>query len=234
MKRIEMRAVGKFAAIAFTMGATIIMSSAEEVLTQENFEQIRMRYEGEWQYPNDLTASNVYAKVKHLYEGDWMRPFDYFLAVRGGGVDKEMETAAFFDFRNFVSNNYEAIASDWRTYETNEMVRFTTLSAIGYTGFDNMTNFADRILSDYEADTNFCSWATIEFVDAPRGTRANIHYLSMNYDKPGISNLIQRIRTLAVAKGDDNIRDGCDYKLSGASKAECLDLIAIGDWWSEE
>ena len=51
-----------------------------------------------------------------------------------------------------VSNHCAEIAADWRTYETNEMVRFTTLSAVGYSGYSNFTNFADivttRRLSD--------------------------------------------------------------------------------------
>ena len=102
---------------------------AEEYRTVEEFADARRRYNGEWTYPQDPLASNIYSRVKSMYEGHWLSPFDYFLAVRGGGVEMEMETTNFFTFVSFVSNNCSAIAADWPTYETNEMVRFTTLSA---------------------------------------------------------------------------------------------------------
>ncbi len=204
---------------------------AEEYRTVEEFADARRRYNGEWTYPQDPLASNIYSRVKSMYEGHWLSPFDYFLAVRGGGVEMEMETTNFFTFVSFVSNNCSAIAADWPTYETNEMVRFTTLSAIAYSGFDRMTNLADRVLAGYEANTNYCGWDTIRFINCPYGTRATKQYLARNYDVPGVSNLLQRIRALAVAHGNDVMRDDCDECLSGESKKHVLEMISIGAEW---
>ncbi len=204
---------------------------AEELRTADDYAYARQKYNGEWVYPEGALPSNVYARVRSLYQGHWQTPFDHFLAVRGGGVEQELSTTNFSSFCSFVSNNFESIVADWQVYETNEMVRFTTLSAIGYTGFTHMTNLADRILSEYEADTNYCSWATIRFINLPHGTKANTYYLAMNYELPAVSNLISRIKALAVAHGDDSMRNICDEDLSGESKRHALDLMEIGDWW---
>ena len=64
---------------------------AEEYRTVEEFADARRRYNGEWTYPQDPLASNIYSRVKSMYEGHWLSPFDYFLAVRGGGVEMEMD-----------------------------------------------------------------------------------------------------------------------------------------------
>jgi len=203
---------------------------AEEYRTVEEFADARRRYNGEWTYPQDPLASNIYFRVKSMYEGHWLSPFDYFLAVRGGGVDLEMPTTNFFEFASFVSNNCSAIAADWPTYETNEMVRFTTLSAVAYSGFDRMTNLADRVLAGYEANTNYCGWDTIRFINYPYGASTNKYYLTMNYEQPAVSNIISRLRALAVARGDEGLREMCDERLSGEAKRNCLESIQIGDW----
>ena len=204
--------------------------NAAEVINAGNYAEVEARYNGEWTYPQNTLASNVYSKVKQLYAGH-RSPFDFFITVRGGGVDLEMPTANFFEFASFVSNNCSAIAADWPTYETNEMVRFTTLSAVAYSGFDRMTNLADRVLAGYEANTNYCGWDTIRFINCPYGTRATKQYLARNYDVPGVSNLLQRIRALAVAHGNDVMRDDCDECLSGESKKHVLEMISIGAEW---
>ena len=203
--------------------------NAAEVINASNYAEVEARYNGEWTYPQNTLASNVYSKVKQLYAGH-RSPFDFFITVRGGGVDLEMPTADFFEFASFVSNNCSAIAADWPTYETNEMVRFTTLSAIAYSGFDRMTNLADRVLAGYEANTNYCGWDTIRFINYPYGASTNKYYLTMNYEQPAVSNIISRLRALAVARGDEDLREMCDERLSGEAKRNCLESIQIGDW----
>ena len=219
------------AAIIWTTAMLLlaVCINAAEVINAGNYAEVEARYNGEWAYPQDPLASNVYSKVKRLYAGH-RSPFDYFLAVRGGGVDLEMPTADFFEFASFVSNNCSAIAADWPTYETNEMVRFTTLSAVAYSGFDRMTNLADRVLAGYEANTNYCGWDTIRFINYPYGASTNKYYLTMNYEQPAVSNIISRLRALAVARGDEDLREMCDERLSGEAKRNCLESIQIGDW----
>ena len=220
------------AAIIWTTAMLLlaVCINAAEVINASNYAEVEARYNGEWTYPQDPLASNVYSKVKRLY-ADQKSPFDFFITVRGGGVEMEMETTNFFTFVSFVSNNCSAIAADWPTYETNEMVRFTTLSAVAYSGFDRMTNLADRVLAGYEANTNYSGWDTIRFINCPYGTRATKQYLARNYDVPGVSNLLQRIRALAVAHGNDVMRDDCDECLSGEIKKHVLEMISIGAEW---
>ena len=219
------------AAIIWTTAMLLlaVCINAAEVINAGNYAEVEARYNGEWTYPQNTLASNVYSKVKQLYAGH-RSPFDFFITVRGGGVDLEMPTADFFEFASFVSNNCSAIAADWPTYETNEMVRFTTLSAVAYSGFDRMTNLADRVLAGYEANTNYCGWDTIRFINYPYGASTNKYYLTMNYEQPAVSNIISRLRALAVARGDEVLREMCDERLSGEAKRNCLEYIQIGDW----
>ena len=199
---------------------------AEEYRTVEEFADARRRYNGEWTYPQDPLASNIYSRVKSMYEGHWLSPFDYFLAVRGGGVDLEMPTADFFEFASFVSNNCSAIAADWPTYETNEMVRFTTLSAVGYSGVDNYTNFVDRILALHEGNVNSCGWETVRFLFHPYGT-ASHNILDIYYDTSTVSNIIQRIRAIAIQRGDTNLLFTCDFMASGVQKQIILEMDSL-------
>ena len=219
------------AAIIWTTAMLLlaVCINAAEVINAGNYAEVEARYNGEWTYPQNTLASNVYSKVTQLYAGH-RSPFDFFITVRGGGVDLEMPTANFFEFASFVSNNCSAIAADWPTYETNEMVRFTTLSAVAYSGFDRMTNLADRVLAGYEANTNYCGWDTIRFINYPYGASTNKYYLTMNYEQPAVSNIISRLRALAVARGDEDLREMCDERLSGEAKRNCLESIQIGDW----
>ncbi len=199
---------------------------AEEYTTAEAFSEARIRYNGEWRYPADALASNIYAQVWNLYK-DYRSPFNQFLAVRGGGFFNEMDEQCIQPLAIIVSNNCTAIADDWQTYETNEMVRFTTLCAAAYSGFDNYTNFLDRILARYESDTNSCSWATVRFIFSPYGTVSDIA-LELNYDAPAVSNILQRMRVIAVANDNVQLLQKCDRLMSGEAKRELLELKAGG------
>ena len=110
--------------------------------------------------------TNVYQKVHHIYSdyvfcGRLRTPEYFFSGVRGGGVDFELDGVhleRFMELVNVVSNNYGTIASNWYAYETNEMSRFTILSAIGYLGYENYTNFVDKILAYSETDMRTNYW----------------------------------------------------------------------------
>ena len=199
--------------------------NAAEVINASNYAEVEARYNGEWSYPQSALASNVYSKVKQLY-ADHSSPFDFFITVRGGGVDLEMPTADFFEFASFVSNNCSAIAADWPTYETNEMVRFTTLSAVGYSGVDNYTNFVDRILALHEGNVNSCGWETVRFLFHPYGT-ASHNTLDIYYDTSTVSNIIQRVRAIAIQRGDTNLLFTCDFMASGVQKQIILEMDSL-------
>ena len=89
-------------------------------------------------YDNDV-VTNIYGKVTKLYDGHKVHgnpvsSYSRFLGVRGGGINNEFfddEMRKFTNLVEIISNNCVSIAADWRTYETNEMVRFTVLSAVG-------------------------------------------------------------------------------------------------------
>ena len=101
------------------------------------------------------------------------------------------------------------------------------LSAVGFPGLCAYTNLACSVLSLYEANTNSCSWKTIRMIHSPYGTDAE-GLAALNYDVPGMSNIITRIRALAEAVGDTNVVWECDYRLSGHEKQELLELQAAG------
>lgn len=222
---MHMRTISKPVALMAILSVGLCLE-ATEVITVENFQEVEQRYNAEWTYPNGAVASNVYALVRNIYGGH-RSPFDHFLTVRGGGVSSEMDISEIMPLVNFVSNHCAAIATDWPTYETNEMVRFTTLCAVGFAGYDNYTNFSDTVLALYEANTNNCSWDTIKFIHAPYGT-ASENSLSLNYDQPVVSNLLLRIRARAIEVGDPDRPDICEDQLSGAAKLDCLDMQSWG------
>ena len=198
-----------------------------ERITNANYEILKVRYESEWQYPSSSLASNIYAQVWHIYDSASESPFDYFLSARGGGVDNELQTPEFFAYCAFVSNHCDEIIADWPTYETNEMVRFTTLSAIGCSGYDNLTNLMETVLSHYMVDTNYCGWETIRFINSPFGTTGR-WYNVLHYDDPLVSNNLECIKTIALNLGKTNVVEWCNERLSGALKIEIMEGIEAG------
>ena len=201
------------------------------VVDAESFEQIEARYNGPWSYPDNLLASNIYVQVRSVYAYDtWQTLYDYFYAVRGGGVRLDLEDRdmpKFLALTACVSNHCAEIAADWRTYETNEVVRFTTLSAVGYSGYSNFTNFADIVTTQRLSDPSFCSWNTVSFLLSPYGTPCDPS-IGLNYDNPVVSNIVLKIRQIAVVENNTNEVDTCDVFLSGEWKREYLEMKAAG------
>lgn len=160
--------------------------------------------------------TNIYAQAHSLYEGQGMSPIRCFHAVRGGGFANDGMTDQFLAFCSFVSNRCNDIVAEWPAYETNEVARFTVQSAIGYTGFSNLTNLAERVLSLYENDPDSISDRTLRMVEFPYGTPFMAeNYLAFNYDVPGVSNIINRIRSIGASNSKINTVLYCDEVLSG-------------------
>jgi hypothetical protein len=163
--------------------------------------------------------TNMYARINSIYESSFWTPELHFQAVRGGGFANDGMSDQFLAFCVFVSNRCDEIIAEWPAYETNEVARFTVQSAIGYTGFSNLTNLAERVLSLYENDSDSISESTLEMVKFPYGTPfAAENYLAFNYDVPGVSNIINRIRSIAEANSNTNVVSSCDRILSGESR----------------
>ena len=144
--------------------------------------------------------TNIYTKVFCVYSdyvflGRQRTPEYFFSGVRGGGVAMELEGEHLTRFTNLVeivSNNCGSIAANWRTYETNEMVRFTVLSAVGYSGYDNYTNFVNTVITPSCSLLYTNRWETVKFMLDPYGTEME-HQLALNYENPVVSNIIKKI-----------------------------------------
>ena len=188
-------------------------------------------------FAQSALVSNIYYQTINLYDGFRLYGSPHpaksrFFGVRGGGIRFELfddEMQRFKLIVNVVSNNYGAIASDWHTYQTNEMVRFTTLSAVGYSGYNNYTNFIDRFLTFCETapvpGTNY--WESIEFLSGPYGTPMESQ-LPLNYESPIVSNIIIRMRSYAIKRGDTESINFYNTVLSGEWKRQYLLMKAAG------
>ena len=179
--------------------------------------------------------TNVYLKSSQVYQNHYLNgrlrsPERYFRCVRGGGVDFELDgihLERFMDLVKVVSNNCPQIASDWYSYETNEMVRFTTLSAVGYSGYNNYTNFVDKLLAFAETDTRTNYWRSLRFIMSPYGTRQE-NRLALNYETGSVSNFFQRLRDQAIKHGETNSVSWCNDVLSGEWAKDHLQMEAAG------
>jgi hypothetical protein len=179
--------------------------------------------------------TNVYQKTQYVYSdyvfnGKLRTPEYFFSGVRGGGVDFELDgihLERFMDLVKVVSNNCSQIASDWYSYETNEMVRFTTLSAVGYSGYNNYTNFVDKLLAFTETDTRTNYWRSLRFIMLPYGTKQETK-LALTYEDEVVSNIFVRIRQQANNNVDTNSVNFCNRVLSGEWKREHLQMEAAG------
>ena len=185
-------------------------------------------------YDNSV-VTNIYSQVAKLYEGHKIHgksvsAFSRFVGVRGGGVKNEFfdeEMSKFTNLVTAVSNNCLSIATDWQTYETNEMVRFTVLSAVGYAGYGNYTNFVNTIVVVSQTNSMYCTLETLDFLISPYGTPGEA-YLGLNFHESTISNILDTIRYKANIANDTNIVSSCDAFLSGEWKREYLDMKTSG------
>ena len=180
-------------------------------------------------------VTNIYTKTMHVYSdyvflGRQRTPEYFFSGVRGGGVNFELDgihLARFTNLVEIVSNNCVSIAVDWQTYETNEMVRFTVLSAVGYSGYDNYTNFVNTVITPSCSLLYTNRWATVKFMLDPYGTEME-HQLALNYENHIVSNIVQRIKAESVLQSNTNYVNWCSEILSGEWKRWYLDMKMSG------
>lgn len=152
-----------------------------------------------------------------------------FMGVRGGdGLVGNADTEnPFLELVAVVSNNYAAIGRDWNGYRTNEVVRFTVLSAVGFSGVDVYTNFTAAIVARCERTGDTNDWETVRFLLTPVMT-AQERVFMMNYDSPPYGDLLRRIRACATRRNDTKTVEVCDDYLSGEPRREYLDLKEAG------
>lgn len=174
---------------------------------------------------------NAYDQIRNVYLCVGEMVDEECLTIRrGGGIDSELDRGVamtnFLSYCVFVSNNVDRVMSDWNAFETNETARFTTMSAIAHCGVNYYTNFCNRVLIT-PVQANCQQMDTAYYLLNPYGTPLE-HYLSMNYDTPGVSNIINRIREIAIRNNATETAEHCLYMLSGDDKRECLMLREAG------
>ena len=178
---------------------------------------------------NHDLVTNVYARVNALYGQGGSSSAQDFQAIKGGGFAIDGMSDGFISLCNFVSNRCTEIVAEWPSYETKDVARFTLQSAIGYTGFSNMTNLADKVLSLSEGNPLSVSSETLRMVRFPYGTPFNAeNYLALNIDVPGVSNIVTRLKNVYISRSETNSLDVCDEILSGERKQWLLEMKAAG------
>ena len=150
---------------------------------------------------------------------------DRFNSVRHGGLQNELEPAEWGAFSNLcmvVSNNYGAILQNWGSYSTNELVRFTVLNAVAYSGECVYTNFFDRFMTDCAPSQGSVALPDVEYLCSPFGTPLE-EYVALQYDNPTISNLLAQVASFAENHGGTNLLSGCRQRITGAAKQYFLE-----------
>ena len=200
----------------------------------------------------DITmVTNVYDRVNEVYAfttvcgerptgaeemAEWDKdrlrwnPYYHYISARHGGFRFGYANDKFRSLCALVSNRCDEIVADWPAYETNDVARFTLISAIGFTSnLSNMTNLANKVLTMYENDHASISEDTLELIEWPLGTPAEMEqYLGLNYDMPSVNSIIQRLRTIAVVNSNTNTVRFCDKCLSGERKRLISAMIEAG------
>lgn len=171
--------------------------------------------------------SDVYAKTRLLFppgnnegQNDGMR----FACIRHGGFLNELEDNEWSAFSNLcmtVSNSYVTIFQNWGAYSTNEVVRFSILNAVSFSGETIYTNSLDRLVLN-SSNLNEVDLPSVEYLYSPFGTPME-QYLAMNFDVPSVSNLLVRISSLAERCGNTNLVRSCSRRISGEMKQWILE-----------
>ena len=176
---------------------------------------------------DDCLLTNVYAKARMVFSsgtGNSDDPDSRFACVRSGGFQIELEDAEWRAFSNLcvvVSNHYPTILQNWCRYYTNEMVRFSVLNAVSFSGECVYTNFFERLASSF-TPSHDADWQSLEYLVAPFGTPMEQH-AAMFHDNQTISNILEHVATLAENGGSTNLVRGCRQRISGEVKQYLLE-----------
>lgn len=173
---------------------------------------------------------NIYKDVGKVYgSSTYFDAETLFMGVRGGdGLVGNADTEKpFLELVAAVSNNHAAIERSWDGYGTNEVVRFTVLSAVGFSGVDVYTNFTAAIVARCERTGDTNDWESVRFLLTPVMTDQERAFM-MNYDKPPYDDLLRLIRDCATRRNDTKTVEVCDEYLSGEPRREYLDLKEAG------
>lgn len=165
-------------------------------------------------------VTQLFSQVETLFsDKGGLVPKKYYHYLLGEGFSSIATNRAFSQLCISVSNNVSQITDNWTSYCSNEVVRFSVLNACCYSGSECYTNFTMSLCSEINISSTTEEWESVSFLVSPYGTPLE-RYLIMNYNTPGISNIVERILTVSRSRHDDSITEICEGILSGAAKTE--------------
>ena len=174
-------------------------------------------------------VSNVYNQVSLIFKEDGgLNTESYFGGVYGGdGYLWGSLKQPFLEFVPVVSNNAVQITEDWDSYATNEVVSYTVLSAIGFSGFNVYTNFLESMLLRYEQTQTSNNWEVVRYLLLPINTPLE-NGLLLNNNNVAVSNMLLRIKTFAIQRNENKINRLCERFISSEARRRYLDMIEMG------
>ena len=174
-------------------------------------------------------VSNVYTRVGAVFQEDGgLGTRRLFGGVVGGdGFMWGSLKQPFLELVPVVSNNYVQIVEDWDAYQTNRVVSFTVISAIGFSGFNVYTNFLETMLSRYEQTQTSNDWKVVRHLLLPINTPLE-NGLLLNNDNVAVSNMLLRIKTFAIQRNEAKIKRLCERFISSEARKRYLDMIEMG------
>ena len=174
-------------------------------------------------------VSNVYNQVSLIFKEDGgLNTESYFGGVYGGdGYLWGSLKQPFLEFVPVVSNNAVQITEDWDSYATNEVVSYTVLSAIGFSGFNVYTNFLESMLLRYEQTQTSNNWEVVRYLLLPINTPLE-NGLLLNNNNVAVSNMLLRIKTFAIQRNENKIKRLCERFISSEARKRYLDMIEMG------
>ena len=174
-------------------------------------------------------VSNVYNQVSLIFKEDGgLNTESYFGGVYGGdGYLWGSLKQPFLEFVPVVSNNAVQITEDWDSYATNEVVSYTVLSAIGFSGFNVYTNFLESMLLRYEQTQTSNNWEVVRYLLLPINTPLE-NGLLLNNNNVAVSNMLLRIKTFAIQRNENKIKRLCERFISSEARRRYLDMIEMG------
>lgn len=144
--------------------------------------------------------SDIYGRVAKVYgSSTYFDAETLFAGVRGGdGLAGNVDTGkSFLELIPVVSNNYASVERNWNAYGTNEVVRFTVLSAVAFSGICVYTNFTAAMVARCEQGNDTNDWESVRFLVSPIMTPQE-RAMMLNYDRPPFNDLLSRIRACAM------------------------------------
>ena len=174
-------------------------------------------------------VSNIYSRVSLIFKEDGgLNTESYFGGVYGGdGYLWGSLKQPFLEFVPVISNNAVQITEDWNSYATNEVVSYTVLSAIGFSGFNVYTNFLKSMLLQYEQSQTSNNWEVVRYLLLSINTPLE-NGLLLNNDNVAVSNMLLRIKTFAIQRNETKIKRLCERFISSEARRRYLDMIEMG------